>query len=224
MDYGVDLWVNVIHHIDQPRLKVQLVSALMTKIQGKNVLLDPQSIHQQLLQMEKNFHCYFGDKGSAPNSYNNNNSKVENQNATDDPRTHYPFLQKKRRRTKCSELTGEAHIELLLVSFKAYAQAFHLKDICSTNVQLKKQNQLKSGASVSSKKKITKRESFNQRLSVFEEMHSTDWEVKFTESNIFVDTLPNTQKCRNDAKFFDVVNDSMETLPKIRAKFGAYFE
>lgn len=240
LDYGTELWTKAIRCIEQPRLKLQLISAFMTKINRKEILLTPKTIYEHLLVMEKNFDSYFDD--SAVNNLNNNTSKIENQNASifNQFSTKYPFLSKKSRRSK-SALSNETHVELLLMAFDAYTRTFHLKEIGSLNHQaqidskitgnyelnMTKEPNLKT-IDENEMKKFMNSASFENRVNEYKSCTLYGFEVHYESIQMYdavsIVAVKLTQKYLNDSKYFDlIVIDSKKTLPKLRAKFGNLF-
>lgn len=128
--FSLDMWLKVIDCIDLPILKIHMIEALLTKMDGKLVVLNPKTIHANLKLLEKDFDDYFNcsDDENNDKDMNLNNILTKRNTNTYDHVEHlqHPVLRKTRRHASY-DMKHQKHTELFFIAFDAYEKTFHLK-------------------------------------------------------------------------------------------------
>lgn len=234
---NVGSWLKLIKIIKHPRLKLSLIVALLTKIDHKEIVLNPQTIYYSLKQMEKEFDVVFDES----NNNNNAKTKMSKSSAPNAPTMQYPYLQKLHRRA-ASELTSEQNVELHLIALNAYMATFHseeLKQYWKNHQQnhaqlekLSKQYRAETKAfdqTVPEPFDLEKMEKMQlkplcDRVKVIgKDSHIYSLDVMNKNNQIILSTpaeLHVIKKYRNDRKYIDLITAK---LPKLHTKFHALF-
>lgn len=219
-------------------MQLYLINALLTKIEHKNVSLDPATIYLSLKKIESNIDDGFDeDVGQNNNVVKAKFSTVDTSNGLV---IKYPYLQKISRRAS-SELSLKQLAELHLTGLNAYMSVFHIKEI---------QNYWKNFAELEKKKIMAMSqyqkdlESFQQDpaqpfdLNSMDELQKQSFDERVSkitnQSNIFnldvmnkksgitedIDIKVNTKKYRENVKYSDMIANEMPILQK---KFSSLF-
>ncbi|XP_055322751.1 uncharacterized protein LOC129578362 [Sitodiplosis mosellana] len=234
---NVGSWLKIIKIVGHPRLKLYLITALLTKIDHKIVTLAPKSIYFSLKQIESEF----GDDFNEDVGQNNNVVKTtvsETADTSSAPVMKYPYLQKVSRRA-ASELTCKQHAELLLTALNSYISVFHIKECqqyWKNFDQLEKQQIKQLGrykAEVESFEKDPaqpfdlkvleklQQQSFDERVSkITSPIYGSDVMTEETGITEVINIKVNVKKYRDDLKFCDMIATE---LPMLQTKFGAMF-
>lgn len=233
---NVGTWHKIIKEVEHPKLKLHLITALLTKIDHKSVTLNPKTIYFSLKQIESEF----GDDFDEEIGQNNNIVKTKGTEAHTSSAqiTQYPYNNKVNRRA-ASELTAKQHVELHLTALNSYIRVFHIKEFqeyWKNYEHLEKQKfklieqytdavktfwqepaqpfdlaELEQIQKQAFAKRIKKNDSPIYTLDVMNE-----------ESSItkFINIKVNVKMYRDDLKFCDMITTGM---PKLHAKFDQLF-
>lgn len=239
---NVDLWLRIIQTVEHPRLKLYLITALLTKIDHKTVTLNPTNIYNSLCQLE----AQFDDNYDKVNNNNNNNISISNNIAKKKhsisnlsaPTMKYPCLEKVNRRT-ASELTYEHHIELLLIALKSYTSIFHIEEFQQysknyDHIEEERRKMLERyRAEIACYQKETpepfdlkQMEKLQQKpldgrvIELGKNNPIYDLNVMNEDVNMLYRIHIDATKYRTDAKFIDLISTS---LSKLKSKFSSLF-
>lgn len=228
---NIQSWLNVIRSSEHPRLKHNLITALLTKIDNKKVTLNPKNIGNTLAIWENEF-------DDDTNTQNNNNVKKVEPVKNPVPVMKYPYVQKTQRRIQ-NELTYEQQVELHLTALNAYISIFRTNEVkqqwanhtlgelcCIRNEHryLKELEifQLTAPQPIDLKQMEKLLESpFDERVKAIGAIscvYSLDVINRATKFRFHPQT--NIRKYRDDFKYIDMISTGM---PKLFAKFRAFF-
>lgn len=236
---NVEQWLNVIRTVENPRLKLYLINALLTKIDHKNITLDPETIHSSLYELEKQFDHVFDKTDTQINNNNVEKNKGSIPRSSSVTTSKYPYLQKVNRRA-VSELSFERHSELLLIALNTYTDIFHMEEIreywknfdryeTHTADELKRykmevtsfEMDLVDPFNLEVMQNLQKK-SLKDRIEAMEHDRSFCLDVlnKANGLNIQLKIQFDPKVYRNDRKYIDLITVG---FPKLRSKFGALF-
>lgn len=232
---NVESWLKIIKAVEHPKLKLYLITALLTKIDHKLVELNPKNIYFTLQKFENDF----GDNFDEGIGQNNNVVKTKSPKIVDvSSAMKYPYLQKISRRV-ANELSGKQHVELHLTALNSYITVFHIKEFqqyWKNFDQLEKQKielmgqykkeiesfQHEPAQPFDLKKmEMLQKKPFHVRVAKIQSpIYSLD--VMTEESGIThnLDIKVNVKKYREDLKFCDMITTGM---PKLKEKFESLF-
>lgn len=228
-NYSVNLWLKVVEYVIHPKLKLHLISSFFTKIQSREIILNPKKIYSQLRLLEARCDSH---------STNDNNNEMPNEKrAKKDPnQSHkYPFIQKVQRRAT-SEITYVQEVELCLIALNSYVEVRHIKDVrrhfmddeshvsaARINSEQQELAKLRRDADHEIHVKSTNKSGpFYSRLkSITKNNRIYDVNVTNAEAGLYVPLKIDLAAYRDDIKFVDLV--SARGMPKLGAKFSHLF-
>lgn len=234
----MESWLKIIKVVEHPRLKLYLINALLTKIDHKNVSLDPRIIYLSLKKIESDI-----DDGFDEDVGQNNNvvkTKVSTAGTCNGSVMKYPYLQKHSRRA-ASELSCKQHAELHLTALNAYMSVFHIKEIQHYWKNFAKLEKKKIMESSQFKKEVEafqqdpaqpfdlnsmdelQKQPFNERVSrIAKETKIYNLDVMNEHAGITedIEIKEITKKYRENVKYSDLIANEM---PILQTKFGSLF-
>lgn len=226
-NYSVGLWLKIIEYVIHPNLKLKLIAALFTRIEKRDITLNPERIYPRLRELENEFEKYLSQ------SSNNNTDKIDINigEVSSGSRKKYPCMLKTRRRA-ASDLSYEQQIKLYLIALNSYMEVHHTEDVwrylkeCD-RLRAQEKDEFEAGQAISmeedpvaSKKKM-KKSSFGIRLeSLNETGHIHDSNIKNKAAGVGISFEIDQTLFRNDIKFIDLIS---KKVPKIRSKFDDLF-
>lgn len=230
--FSIDLWVKVIDVLESPSLRLEMTEALIKKIEGKLMSLNPKSIHANLEDLELNYKSYF-DGNNLDNKRINSNAVAE-KNGQSDHQTEsveYPVLRKFKRRN-AYELSSELQAELLLKALLAYIKVFHMDQVMSC-FQMDKVASPGKNVSKTQRKMPSNQRLDEEVLVEFFKKTSTqrikdasehDEPIKQHASsgriNRNVRISFDMSQCREDVKFIELI---VTNMPSLKKHFGEIF-
>lgn len=239
-------WLTLIKSVEHPRLKMNLINGVLTKIEHKDIVLTPKNIYSSLLPMEEQFDDFFIDKDLHNNNNNSNSSKTKSSklNSSNQLSEKFPFLQKMNRRSS-SELSNDQHVELHLIALNAFISTFHMGE---KYWNWRDYEQIEAEFEATTKQYRTERMEFDKtEPTPFDQKQMEKWQSKKSENlndrirkcgreNIVysLDVMNKDsgiieeircdsdllRKYRNDLKYIDVI---AAQLPKLRERFPSLF-
>lgn len=213
-----------------PKLKLHLISSFFTKIQSREIILNPKKIYSQLRQLEI--------KSDSISSNDNNNEMPNEKPGKKDTNQSlkYPFIQKVQRRAT-SEITYDQEVELCLIALNSYVEVSHIKDVrrhlmydeshhvSEATIESERQElmKLRQDADLKIQVKSTQKSgSFASRLkSITKNNRIYDLNVTNAEAGVYALLKTDLAAYRDDIKFVDLV--SPHVMPKLGAKFSHLF-
>ncbi|XP_031633212.1 uncharacterized protein LOC116346993 [Contarinia nasturtii] len=234
---SVNNWLKIIQMVEHPRLKLYLVTALLTKIDHKCSTLHPETIYYSLRKIETFIGDDFDDKYQNNNVVKPKNSKVSACNAST---LKYPCLQKFSRRT-VEELSIRQNAELHLIALNSYKSVFHIDEFrryWENYEQMKQQNtkdqdeikmEMVSCAKTPPKPfnfkqmESMRRKSFGGRvleMGKVTPIYTLDVLNDVAGITDGINFQLNVRRYRDDLKFVDMIATDM---PKLRSKFDTLF-
>lgn len=212
-----------------PKLKLHLISSFFTKIQSREIILNPKKIYSQLRQLEASFDSH------TPNDNNNEMPNEKRVKKVTDPLHKYPFIQKVQRRAT-SEITYDQEVELCLIALNSYVEVRHIKDVREhfiddkshvSEAKIKSDKnelaKLRHDADLEIQVKSTNKSGsfFNRLKSITENNRIYDMNVTNAEAGLYVPLKIDLAAYRDDIKFVDLV--SPRVMPKLSGKFSHLF-
>lgn len=219
----------MVEYVIHPKLKLHLISSFFTKIQSREIILNPKKIYSQLCQLEASFDSHF------PNDNNNEILNEKRVQKATNQLNKYPFIQKVQRRAT-SEITYDQEVELCLIALNSYVEVRHIKDVRHdlmdheshvSEAKIKSEQlelaQLRRDADLEIQVKNTKKSgSFLNRLkSITENNRIYDMNTTNAEAGLYVPIKIDLAAYRDDIKFVDLV--SPRVMPKLAGKFNLLF-
>lgn len=219
----------MVEYVIHPKLKLHLISSFFTKIQCREIILNPKKIYSQLRQLEGIFNS------RSQNDNNNDEPNEKRREKSIHQPLKYPFIQKVQRRAT-SEITYDQEIEMCLIALSAYVEVRHIKDV---RHHLMDDEKKVSKAKIERDKKelsklrendeleihvkgVERTGSFSSRLkSMTKNNRIYDVDVTNAEAGLYVPLKIGLAAYRDDIKFVDLV--SPRIMPKLGAKFQHLF-
>lgn len=237
MGCNISSWLNVIELVEHQRLKLYLVAAVLTKIDHKNVELNPKNIYFSLNRMERE--CKNEAFSSSLGQNNNVVKKLKSTKINDAIPLKYPCLQKVQRRAITGELTDQQHIQLHLTALNAYINVFHIKEFRNywkdyDRLKQRKDLDLVNYNDASKSYQNDTVEPFDLRLIEKMQHKSFDSRIRANAHEGYsldvlneavgitekIEMYADVKKYREDLKFVDMI---LNGLPKLREHFGPLF-
>lgn len=215
-----------------PRLKLYLITALLTKIDHKTVTLSPENIYNSLCQLEAQFDANY-DKLN-----NNNNIGKKMDVHSNVGAMKYPCLEKVSRRA-ASDLSYEHHTEFLLIALKAHISIFHIDEFQQysknyDHIEEERREMLQQYRSevkcyqkgtpepfdLKKMDKLQQKSLHERVIALGKTSQIYDLNVMNEDVGMLYPICIDATKYRNDAKFIDLIATS---LPKLKSKFSSLF-
>lgn len=112
-----------------------MITIFLSKINRKNIVLNPKNIHRQLALLKNNMGCDRSETETINDTNNNTNSKENDKNRKNRNvkqvcvgENSYPVLKATKRKAK-SELSNQDFIQMWLIALNAYLNVYHINDI-----------------------------------------------------------------------------------------------